>query len=143
MSFGGRAASTKTKNLVDINFFNKDNNNLILSQKDHFEYTENIQALYFSASKSFGEKWETKVGLRGEATQTNANSISTNEITQRNYAKLFPTLYIMYKPNENHSFSANYGRRIGRPSWGTLIQLDGTKLQSLIPQETLFYNPSL
>ncbi|MDR7797925.1 outer membrane beta-barrel family protein [Riemerella anatipestifer] len=120
LSFGGRAASTKTKNLVDVNFFNQDNNNLILSQKDHFEYTENIQALYFSASKSFGEKWETKVGLRGEATQTNANSISTNEITQRNYAKLFPTLYIMYKPNENHSFSANYGRRIGRPSWGTL-----------------------
>ncbi|MRM83455.1 outer membrane beta-barrel family protein [Riemerella anatipestifer] len=120
LSFGGRAASTKTKNLVDINFFNQDNNNLILSQKDHFEYTENIQALYFSASKSFGEKWETKVGLRGEATQTNANSISTNEITQRNYTKLFPTLYIMYKPNENHSFSANYGRRIGRPSWGSL-----------------------
>lgn len=114
-SFGAKISSTKTENQVDSNFYNQNDNSLLSSQSDHFLYNENIQMIYFSVLKHFGEKWDLKVGLRGENTQTKANSISTNQETERNYFKLFPTIYLSFKPNENHGFSLNFGRRIQRP----------------------------
>lgn len=117
LSFGAKVNSTKTKNLVDTKFYNRDNNAITQSRNDHFEYTENTEALYISANRSLGKKWEAKAGLRGEFTQTKANSVSMNEVIKRDYFKLFPTVYIAFKPNENHTFSANYGKRIGRPGF--------------------------
>ncbi len=117
LSFGVKISVTTTDNTVEANFFNQDNGSLFSEQKDHFQYRENTNSLYFSTSKSFGEKWEIKVGLRGENTQTKAISISTNQETVRNYSKLFPTAYLSYKPNENNTFSINYGRRIQRPGF--------------------------
>lgn len=116
-SFGAKASTTKTDNTVDAKFYNQNNSSLLSAQNDHFQYTENTQALYFSASKSFGKKWETKIGLRGENTQTKANSLSTNQEMDKNYFKLFPTVYLSYKPHRNYTFSANFGRRIQRPSF--------------------------
>lgn len=120
LSFGAKASTTKTDNTVDANFYEALDNSLLSSQSDHFQYTENTQALYFSLSKTFGKKWEAKAGLRGENTQTKANSISTNQLTNRNYFKLFPTAYLSYKANENSTFSINYGRRIQRPGFSQL-----------------------
>ncbi|MDR2205214.1 MAG: TonB-dependent receptor [Flavobacteriaceae bacterium] len=120
LEFGAKATSTKTKYTVDANFYNADDDNLLSSQSDHFQYTENMQALYFSISKSFGTKWEAKIGLRGENTQTKANSVSTNEITDRNYFKLFPTAYISYKLNDDNTLSVDFGRRIQRPGFWEL-----------------------
>lgn len=117
LSFGAKASSTKTYNIVDVNFYKSGDNSILSAQSDHFQYTENTQALYFSLSKSFGKKWEAKAGLRGENTQTKANSISTEQITERNYFKLFPTAYLSYKPNEDHTLSLNFGRRIQRPGF--------------------------
>lgn len=105
---------------MNANFYNAIGNSLLSAQSDHFQYTENTQALYFSLSKSFGKRWEAKTGLRGENTQTKANSISTDQITERNYFKLFPTAYLSYKASENSTFSINYGRRIERPGFSQL-----------------------
>lgn len=120
LSFGAKVSSTKTKNLVETDFYQLPANTLISAQTNHFEYTENNEALYISATKSFGKKWEAKVGLRGEYTQTKANSISLNQETNRNYFKLFPTAYLSFKPNDNHTISVNYGRRIGRPGFQSM-----------------------
>ncbi len=117
LSFGAKTSSTKTDNTVNANFYNAVGNSLLSAQSDHFQYTENTQALYFSLSKSFGKRWEAKAGLRGENTQTKANSISISQITERNYFKLFPTAYLSYKPNEDNTLSLNFGRRIQRPGF--------------------------
>lgn len=130
LSFGAKINSTETQNKVAINFFDRDTLHLNESINDHFQYTENTQALYLSANKKFGKKWEAKAGLRGEYTQTKAQSISLNQTTNRDYFKLFPTFYLSYNTDDNHTFSVQYGRRIGRPAFWQLNpsrEYDGNK----------------
>ena len=90
------------------------------TQSNEFLYKENTQALYFSIQKNFGEKWDSKFGLRLESTQTTGNSTTLGKTNKVNYTKLFPSAYISYTPNENNSFSLNYGRRINRPGYNLL-----------------------
>ena len=120
LSFGGKASFTNTDNSLLSDFYNGSTGILNSSQKDDFNYGENMQAIYVSADKSFGDHWEVKAGLRGENIQTNFNSFSTNQNFKNNYFKLFPTAYIMYKTDDNNTFSVNFGRRIDRPSYSSL-----------------------
>ncbi|MGV7105762.1 TonB-dependent receptor domain-containing protein [Flavobacterium sp. U410] len=119
-NYGGRIAITETDNL--FNYFDILDKEEILNSNfsNQFNYKENTQALYFSLQKSFSEKWEAKVGVRYEFTQTEGFSKTLNQTHTNDYSKLFPTAYISYHPNDEHSFAINYGRRIGRPSFGFL-----------------------
>ena len=119
LGFGGKI--TNSKSINDIIFFNSGlvDNPIVetpMSQND-FVYKENIQAIYLSANKKFGKKWSTQFGLRIEATQTKSKSINLNVSTQNEYTKFFPTIYVLYNATENSSFSFNYSKRIGRPSF--------------------------
>lgn len=90
------------------------------SLSNEFEYDENIQAVYVNATKTFNEKWEAQAGLRAENTNTEGFSQTLNQTNTNSYFKLFPTIYISYKKNDNHQFVINYGRRISRPSFRDL-----------------------
>jgi outer membrane receptor protein involved in Fe transport len=119
IDFGARYTRSTSQN--DIFFFNsglvnEPVTNLPISQND-FEYDEDIQAIYFSASKDFGKKWSAKVGLRLEATQTNSSSNNLGLDFDNDYTKLFPTIYLSYNASENSNFSLNYSKRIQRPSF--------------------------
>ncbi|WP_298510759.1 outer membrane beta-barrel family protein [uncultured Kordia sp.] len=119
IDFGGKFTKSTSQN--DIFFFNSGLvntpvTNLPISQND-FEYDEDIQALYVSASKDLGEKWSTKIGLRLEATQTNSTSNNLGLNVDNDYTKLFPTFYLSYKATENSSFSMDYSKRIQRPNF--------------------------
>ncbi|WP_162819972.1 TonB-dependent receptor domain-containing protein [Kordia sp. SMS9] len=122
VDFGGKFTKSTSDN--DIFFFNSGLvdapvTNLPISQND-FEYDEDIQALYASASKDFGKKWSLKVGLRLEATQTNSSSNNLGLNVDNDYTKLFPTLYLSYNATENSNFSLNYSKRIQRPGFFSL-----------------------
>ena len=117
LEYGAKASSTNTNYNVFSEFKDVSNNQITLSQKDEFKYKESIQAVYASYSVDFSKKWMGKVGLRGEYTQTESNSVKNNQVDKNDYFKIFPTVYIQYKPNDNHSFNANFGRRIQRPGY--------------------------
>ncbi len=119
LEFGGKLSFIK--NNSDVGAFNFQDNIFIIdpSQSNTFKYLENTQAVYASASKSLN-KWDFKLGARLEFTQTEGNSITLNQVNKNNYTKLFPTAYITYNPNENNSWSLNYGKRINRPSYSSL-----------------------
>ncbi len=119
LGFGGKIANSKSINT--ISFFNSglvDNPivDMPLSE-NNFEYKEDIQALYLSANKMINEKWNTQLGLRLEATQTNAASSNLNLSTKNEYTKLFPTFYVSYDATENSNVSFNYSKRIQRPNF--------------------------
>lgn len=78
------------------------------------------QAIYLSGNRSFGQKWETQFGLRLENTQLKGNSITYQEINRYNYLQFFPTLYLVYNPDQNKRYSLEYGRRINRPGFSSL-----------------------
>ncbi|MHC0447989.1 TonB-dependent receptor domain-containing protein [Flavobacterium sp. 3-218] len=117
ISFGGKGFYTNTKNNLSV--FDNETGTPILNTNysNVFTYKEYNQALYFSANKKLNEKWETQIGLRAEATQTEGYSENLNQTNKNNYLKLFPTAYVTYNANDNNSYSLNYSRRIRRPDF--------------------------
>jgi hypothetical protein len=86
-----------------------------------FQYKEYNYAGYFSFQKDFNERWSTKAGLRYEYTRLNGSSPGAqNDIVGNKYGKLFPTAYLKYKPNDLHTFTISYSKRIERPSFQVL-----------------------
>lgn len=120
LSYGGKLSFIKTQNNVD--YFDTTTGIPIFdpTQSNEFNYKENIQAIYLNGTKKLNEKWETQLGIRLENTQTEGFSKTLNQKNTNNYAKLFPTFYLTYTPNETNSFSINYNKRINRPSYNRL-----------------------
>lgn len=120
LSFGAKAFYTNTDN--NLVAYDNETGTPILNtnQSNVFNYKEYNQALYFSGSKKINSQWETQIGLRIEATQTKGYSENLNQTNANQYIKLFPTAYVTYVPNDTHSFSLNYSRRIRRPDFDYL-----------------------
>jgi len=120
LSYGAKASFVQTINNAHSSNLNGLASTPSVLQEDHFVYKENIQAIYFSATKAFGKKWETQLGLRLESTQTTGESRATQATEKTNYTKLFPTLFVSYKVNEENTLSFSANRRINRPSFWQL-----------------------
>ncbi len=86
---------------------------------NNFLYNEHIFALYTSFTHDW-EKWSAKAGLRGEYTDRAGESLTIEEINDREYFELFPTAYLQYRASDNHSFAFDYSRRINRPRYESL-----------------------
>lgn len=120
LTFGGKISFTK--NNTDLDLYNLTTGSRIFdpTQSNKFVYKENTEALYVSGTKKLSEKWEAQLGFRLEVTQAQGNSVTLDRVNKNNYSKLFPTFYLSYTPNENNSFSINYGRRLNRPNFEDL-----------------------
>ncbi|WP_271782545.1 outer membrane beta-barrel family protein [Aquimarina algiphila] len=120
LNYGFKISTINTKN--DINFFDISTGTPIINQNQSnvFEFDENTQAVYLSGEKKINDKWSVKAGVRLESTQTEGYSQTINQTNKNRYTELFPTFYLSYNPNENHSFSFDYGRRIKRPNYSSL-----------------------
>ena len=119
-NYGSRLSVVKTRN--DFNYYDIINNLEYLNANlsNEFRYKEYTQALYFSVDKEISKTLELKIGIRYELTKNEGFSKTLAQTNNSTYNKLFPTLYLSYKPNENNSFSFDYGKRIDRPSFGLL-----------------------
>lgn len=114
--YGAKLSFIDTDSDVNLLFYDNISNVDILSQTTQFNYQENTQSIYFSANKRI-KKWEFKIGLRFENTQTKGTIITDNQTNKTNYSKFFPTLFTTYTVNENNSFSFSLNRRINRPGY--------------------------
>lgn len=109
------------KNSSDIQYFNLTGGQYVpdLSRANLFQYQEENHAGYFSFSKTLGEHWETKAGIRYENTNAESTTPSSNSHNKYNYGQWFPSAYVSYKEDKN-VFSFSYSRRINRPSMSNL-----------------------
>ena len=116
-NLGGRLSSIE--NLNSFNNLNQSNSVTTLTENDKFKYTENIQALYFSSSKSIG-KWDLQLGLRAENSMIKSYSFSYNKDINYVYLKLFPTVYVNYTIQDEVYLGFNYAKRLDRPDYAQL-----------------------
>ena len=93
-----------------------------------FRYRESINSAYISFRQSFPHiSWQA--GLRAEHTHAEAASFDTplkpDTSFTLNYYNLFPTFYLLYKPDSNGrgQFIFSAGRRISRPGYQSLNPL--------------------
>ncbi|MFT4062033.1 MAG: TonB-dependent receptor [Pseudomonas sp.] len=114
-TYGAKTSFVQTNS--GILFADKTSGTAIIdtAQSDNFEYRENMQALYADFAKKIGSKWQAKIGLRYECTQTQGVAKNNATPVKNNYGKLFPTAYLLYSINENNFINLNYSRRISRP----------------------------
>jgi len=89
------------------------------TKSNRFKYNENTQALYLSMQRSI-KKWDLQMGVRAENTQIKTYSATLNKTNTNSYTKLFPSIYIGYKPGKDHSINVSYTRRINRPGFWLL-----------------------
>lgn len=111
-------------------YYNKTGDSLYSSQEldNTFRYRENINSAYISFSQRFPHfSWQA--GLRAEHTHADAASFDTplkpDTSFTLNYYNLFPTFYLLYKPDSNGKgqFVFSAGRRISRPGYQSLNPL--------------------
>ncbi|RDB07428.1 outer membrane beta-barrel family protein [Runella aurantiaca] len=81
---------------------------------------ESIGAAYISYETKWGEKTTVKSGLRYEYTQSNLGSEEIPNIVDRQYGRLFPSLFVSHDYNKNKTLSFSYSRRITRPTFNDL-----------------------
>lgn len=86
---------------------------------NHFLYTEEVGAAYVDYGQVFG-KTSVKVGLRGEYTISDGNSITLNNQVKRNYFDLFPSANLAYSFEGGDIVSLSYARKISRPNYRNL-----------------------
>ncbi len=90
---------------------------------NHFRYNEHINAAYINYNIQI-RKWALQAGLRAENTiatgHQSGNQANHDSSFRRSYTGFFPTVFVSYQANANNTFSANIGRRIGRPDYQAL-----------------------
>jgi len=118
-SFGSKISFIN--NYSDIYYYHKIDGKRILDNglSNKFRYIENTQALYADASKDMNT-WKVDAGLRAELTETKAISYFEDNELRKSYLKLYPSLLLSYKANNNQSLSFSYNKRIHRPTFWNL-----------------------
>lgn len=120
LTFGGKLSYTETNNNLQVFDLESGNSVFNTNQSNEFRYREYNEALYTSFNRKLGSKWNVQAGLRVEFTQTEGYSRNLDQTHVNNYIQLFPTAFLTYDPNDKHSFSLNYSRRIRRPDFDYL-----------------------
>ena len=116
---GAKVSNINSESVLDQFIFNNGIREEDLENSDIFLYDEINYALYSSFSKDW-DKWSLKSGLRIEYTDIKGNSLSTNQVSDNDYIKFFPSLYITNRINKNNEIYFNYNKRIYRPRYAQL-----------------------
>ena len=79
-----------------------------------YEFDERVQALYLQAAREWGPIG-LQAGVRAEQAATTFDLLTTNDSFDNDYASLFPSAYLSFKPTEAFTLRGGYSRRINRP----------------------------
>ncbi|HEV7350708.1 outer membrane beta-barrel protein [Telluribacter sp.] len=90
------------------------------TRTNHFKYTENINAAYTNLSGKINAKTQYQLGLRAEHTHSVGNSVTLNDIRDRNYVNLFPSVFVSRQLDSSNVLNLSYSRRIDRPDYQSL-----------------------
>jgi hypothetical protein len=88
-------------------------------QSNTFLYKESINAGYLNLDQSWKD-FRVQMGIRAEHTSTTGNSVSTSNVTKRNYLDIFPVLSLSQKLSPKNTLGLTLNRRIDRPNYGSL-----------------------
>ncbi|MGN1212230.1 MAG: TonB-dependent receptor domain-containing protein, partial [Candidatus Cryptobacteroides sp.] len=89
------------------------------SERNDFQYNEQVYAGYVNVAKMFSPKWNAQLGLRGELTITEGiwtDSPNTGET----YFDLFPNAFLSFIPSQKVILNLNYSYRLSRPKYWQL-----------------------
>ena len=110
------------------------------TRTNHFIYEETVTAAYINLSKVY-KKTQVQLGLRAENTHSVGNSLTTNQIVDRQYTDLFPSIFINHSINDKNDVGFSYSRRIDRPQYDALNPFQYNLDQYTYEKGNPFLNP--
>jgi iron complex outermembrane receptor protein len=121
---GAKVSNTKTDNLAIYALSDGGPWEADQGRSNHFIYDENIRAVYSSVQQKF-KRWSYQAGLRFENTSYTGkqlgNGIAGSDSSFTNdYTSLFPSGFLSYEADSNHSFTVTFSRRLDRPPFQKL-----------------------
>ncbi|GHB80341.1 outer membrane beta-barrel family protein [Persicitalea jodogahamensis] len=90
------------------------------TRTNRFKYTENINAVYVNYGGKLSEKTTYQLGFRAEHTHSIGNSVTLNDVRDRNYLNLFPSVFLSQQLDSSNVLNFSYSRRIDRPDYQSL-----------------------
>lgn len=90
------------------------------NRTNRFKYTENINAAYVNFSSKFSDRTKYQIGLRAEHTHSIGNSVTLDQVNDRNYVNLFPSAFISHNLDSNNVLNLSYSYRLDRPNYQSL-----------------------
>ncbi|HZG24785.1 MAG TPA: outer membrane beta-barrel family protein, partial [Chitinophagaceae bacterium] len=117
---GLKSSSVISDNNVELNSGLNGNLKRDTGLSNHFKYTERVNAAYVTLNGKLGAKTEVMFGVRAEHTHSIGNSVTFNNVVERNYLNLFPSIFISRPLNKNHRLTGSYSYRIDRPNYQSL-----------------------
>jgi hypothetical protein len=90
------------------------------ARSNQFKYTENINAAYLNYGGKLGAKTQYQLGVRAEHTHSIGNSVTLNDVRDRNYINLFPSIFLSRQVDSSNVLNFSYSRRIDRPDYQSL-----------------------
>lgn len=80
---------------------------------NHFIYKENVNAAYLNYIRTI-KKWNLETGIRAEQTNTNGNSLTSDQVNKNSYVDFFPNISLGFTQNNNNVFGLSYRKSINR-----------------------------
>lgn len=121
---GGFKSSYVDNDFV-FNHYNTNDGNAVIDNRrsNHFQYRENINAAYITGEKRW-KHFGIQLGLRLENTLAKGHQLGNDSVLAmrftKNYTKLFPSIFLNYKLNDQNAFVLMAVRRINRPNYQML-----------------------
>jgi outer membrane receptor protein involved in Fe transport len=84
-----------------------------------FKGDQAVHAFYATYQRPIGA-FTFQTGLRLEAAQIHIDQINTQTTGEQDYVRLYPTLHLAYKIDDNQQITASYSERIQRPGLQSL-----------------------
>ncbi|WP_411031021.1 TonB-dependent receptor domain-containing protein [Spongiimicrobium sp. 3-5] len=81
---------------------------------------ERILAAYSAMDYKLSDKTSFKLGLRYEHTDSELDTETGGRVVDREFGKLFPSVFVSHAVNDSLSFNASYSKRITRPTFNNL-----------------------
>ncbi|MBK6477987.1 MAG: outer membrane beta-barrel protein [Saprospiraceae bacterium] len=130
LELGVKATVSTFNNDVEVNNFINGTwvNDIDLTNNSILD--EKIYAIYSAMDISLDAATTLKAGLRFEQTDSELETDKEGKVVDRNYGKIFPTIFLNRKINKNVNMNWSYSKRITRPTFNDLapfvILLDPT-----------------
>jgi hypothetical protein len=119
LELGGKFAYTNTENDLRYDTLANATFSLDPNRSNVFSYQEYIAAGYLSYVGNWNN-FNYRLSLRGEHTNTAANSVTNNTITNRIYMKWLPSIGLTYTITRDEQLTLSYSRRLTRPTFAAL-----------------------
>jgi len=116
---GIKSSYVTTNNNITVYDGTSDTYPVDTTQTNHFIYSENINAAYFTYSRTL-PKADMQIGLRAEQTIATGDQVTTGETFSHNYVQLFPNISVDDSLAKDDQIGLSASRRIDRPTYDQL-----------------------